>query len=289
MALASLLTDPNFLYLTHLLNLSPRETWGILDYGWTLYNISGDPTYKTAGHLEAILYWKGKRGALAAALVKTGFLTVDKKGVYTIADAEKRLMDWGRKRLQRAQEARQPTSAERRRTAQNGRPTDPDPGSLPQKSNIKTFDPRSSRSTKPGSATPSHPGRGKGLENPQEGGQSLVSALTAQIGGVGPPQRRAGAPKPTQPIGTYTAKDCALWAAARDRGNNDDTARALWITRAAELSQHTGGLEYFQDLISTIENGNHPENYKGVGKVHNVGAFLNKKTAEWLTQRRVAL
>ena len=80
MALSTLLTDPNFLWFQRIMHLNPREAYGLLDYGWLLLNISGDPTYKSAQHLAACLHWEGNPQTLAKAMVKTGFLKARRGG-----------------------------------------------------------------------------------------------------------------------------------------------------------------------------------------------------------------
>jgi hypothetical protein len=288
MALSELLSDPQFLYLQRLLKLNPREAYGLLDYGWLLFNIGGDPTYKNKEHLAAVLHWDGPAKHLADALVKSGFLKRKGKDGYIIADHEKRLMDWGRKRLTRAEEAKQRAAADRRRPAPPGRPTDPDPGSPTRKGNIHTLDHDSLRGKDRDRPEPATKTPRTASKNPQQGAQGLAQEVLSAVQGVGVRQTRQCAPPPTQQIGTYTARDCALAAASLDRNNDHDTAVALWTARAAELSCVSGGLDYFRDLLAAIHNGQHPQLRKGTGKVYNPGAFLNSKTAAFLAARRSA-
>jgi len=77
-------------------------------------------------------------------------------------------------------------------------------------------------------------------------------------------------------------------AASLDRNNDHDTAAAMWSARAAEMSQYTGGLDYFRDLLCQVHNAANPQLRKGVGPIHNPAAFLNTRTADWLAQRRTA-
>lgn len=286
MALPSLLTDPNFIYLQHLLQLNPREAYGLLDYGWLLLNITGDPNYQSAEHLAAVLHWHSSPKRLAQALVKTGFIKPKRGGGYTVAQWETRMQEWGKKRMQRAQEKEQHAADERRRTAPSRRPTDPDPVSSSKRANIIPLDHDSpqgkdrNRPKKAGQTTP------EASKNPQGAAQDALRAVLGGLKGVGVRQTRQSAPPPEQPIGSYTARDCALAAASLDRGNDHDSAVAMWTSRAAELSQYTGGLDYFRDLLCQVHNAANPQLRKGVGPIHNPAAFLNVRTAAWLQDRR---
>lgn len=288
MGLPSLLTDPNFLYLTHLLKISPRETYGILDYGWLLFNITGDPHYKNSAHLEALLFWEGKPGALSKAMLAAGFLKRKGKDRLIIADHERRLQDWGKKRLQRAEEAAAENGGQRRKTADFRRPTDPDPGSLSKRENIKPFDldhGKVQNRDRPKPATPDSP---RALKNPQQAPQALVSEVCGAFQGAGVRQTRQSAPPPEMPIGQYSAKECALAAASLDRGNDHDSAVAMFTVRAAEMSCYSGGIAAFQDILVHVYNSRRPDLHKGTGAIHNPGAYINKKTAEWLQGRKTA-
>ncbi len=101
-------------------------------------------------------------------------------------------------------------------------------------------------------------------------------------------QSRQSAPPATQPIGSYTVRDCALAAAALDKGNDHDSAVSMFLIRIHEMSQYSGGLEYFRDLLTTLHNAANPQLRKGVGTIHNPGAWLNKRSSEWLDERKSA-
>jgi hypothetical protein len=288
MALPSILTDKNFLHFTHLLGANPREALSYLDYAWLLMNISGDPTFLDAKHVEGVLHWDAPKGHLVKAMLKTGFLKRKGEKGYILGDWEAHLYDWGKKRLHRKQEAESNAAAERRRSAPKRRPTDPDSDSLPKKGKIITFDPdpqpgqnRNRRNTPP-KAEASPP------KNPQQAALDAVRAVSSSLNAVGGHPHHPKAPKATQPIGTYTARDCALKAASLDVDHDPQTAQAMWTTRAAEVSQCSGGLEYFRDLLATLENASIPGNPKGVGKIHHAGRWLNAKTHQFLEQRRTA-
>ena len=55
-----------------------------------------------------------------------------------------------------------------------------------------------------------------------------------------------------------------------------------WGARIVELTAKTGGIEHLCDCLRGVWNGAHPELRKGVGKVKNPAAFLNKATGDWL-------
>lgn len=288
MGLPSLLTSPEFLHFVHLLKTNPRDAYGYLDYSWLIFNISGQSTYPDADYLEGLLHWQGKRGALAAAMLQAGFLEKRRTGALAIANPDSRLQEWGRKRMQRAAAAVGRPADNGGRSAPKRRPTDPDPVSPSRKLKIYTpdndLDPAADRD-RPKSA---RQGGGKSPKNPQQAVQDLASGLSRALGGGQGRPTRPGAPGPEVPIGAYTAKDCALAAAALDTRNDDDTARAMWITRAAELSMCPGGLEYFRDLLTDVYNARHCGAAKGVGAIHNPGAYLNSRTAAYLEARRSA-
>lgn len=288
MGLPSLLSSTEFLHFKAILKIGNREAYGYLDYSWLLFNLSGNPIYPDAAYLEAILEWPGKAGQLAAAMLKAGFLIQGKKGSLAIANPETRLQDWGRKRMLRASAEQPPLSTERRITARNRRPTDPDPVSSSPRLRVLTPDNDHEPPVDRDRPKTPRPGGGKSSKNPQEAAQELLRAATAGVKEVQGRPTRPGAPGPQVPIGAYTAKDCALAAAALDTRHDDDTARAMWITRAAELSMLPGGLDYFRDLLATIHQARHCGALKGVGKIHNPGAYLNAKTAAYLEQRRSA-
>lgn len=288
MALASLLTDRNFLYFKHLLGVGEREALSYLDWMWLQLNISGTPDYESADQLEALLQWKGKRGHLVKHMLATGFLEKKRGGKLAIPAWESRMMDWGKKRLYRRQQDAD-RAADERRTPATGRtpydldstipfpkqklkPVDHDPGQVEDRDRRKT-------ATKTG---------GKSPKNPQQGAQELLSALQRGMGGVGDRQREPKAPSPTQPIGSYSARECALAAAAMEKDLEPGQARAMWLTRAAEVSQYTGGLDYFRDLLAQVVNSQIAGNPKGVGTVRHPGRFLNARTHEFLEQRRSA-
>ena len=288
MGLPSDLTDRNFLYLQHLLKLNPREVWGILDYSWILLNINRDPTFASSDHLEALLHWQGKRGALTAALLKSGYIQRNGKTGYIITDWPDRLFGWVRQAMLKPDSG---TPTKLKHALENSRrkvATDPDPGSSPKRENIHTLDldrGRQKDRDRPKKAVPAPP---ESLKNPRGAVQDAVSAVLGGLQGVGVRQTRQSAPPPTQPIGSYTAKECALAAASLDRNNDHDTAVAMWTARAAEISQYSGGLDYFRDLLCQVHNAANPQLRKGVGPIHNPAAFLNTRTADWLAHRRPA-
>lgn len=288
MGLPSDLSDPNFIYLQRLLKMNPREAWGVLDWLWIHLNVSRDPTFKSAEHLAAILYWPGPAKPLAKNLVKAGYLKPHRRGGYIIADHERRYFSWVKQAIQRDAAA---TSTNLDRTLEKSRKkvaTDPDPGSSPPKSNVVNFDhdPRArANRDRPDKAAP---GGGKSPKNPREAARTLVQAAIQGVAGVGVRQSRNSAPPPSQPIGSYTARECALAAASYDRGNDHDTAVSMFLVRAHEMSQYSGGLDYFRDLLAALHNAANPQLRKGTGTIHNPGAFLNRKTTEWLEERKAS-
>jgi len=288
MALPSLLTSPQFLLFVHLLRTNPREALSYLDYAWLLLNISGDPHYKNLDALEGILHWDGKRGALVKAMTAAGFLKKRGATGYTLADWEDHLYDWGKKRLARAREAEQRAADERRRTAPKVRPTDPDPRSSPKEGKIIPIDHDQGRGKDRNRRETAKPEGGSPSKNPKEAAQGLARALGAALTLPGSPGSHQKAPSPTQPIGSYSARDCAHAAAALDKDLPPQQAIAMWITRAAEVSQYTGGLSYFQDLLSTIANSQIPGNPKGVGTIRHPGRWLNAKTHEYIQRKATA-
>lgn len=288
MGLPSLLTSPEFLHFTHLLKTNPRDAYGYLDYSWLIFNISGQSTYPTVDYLEGLLHWQGKRGALAAAMLKAGFLEKRRNGALAIANPESRLQEWGRKRMQRAAAADGRTADNGGRSAPKRRPTDPDPVSPSPRLRVLPTDDDPGATKDRDRPNTTRRGGGSSHKNPQQAVQELASGLSRALGRAQGRPTRPGAPGPEVPIGAYTAKDCALAAAALDTRNDDDTARAMWITRAAELSTYPGGLEYFRDLLAAVHNARHCGAAKGVGAIHNPGAYLNAKTAAYLEQRRSA-
>lgn len=288
MALPSLLTDRDFLYFKHLLGTGEREALSYLDWLWLQLNISGDPNFHSADHVEAMLQWKGKRGVLVKHLIACHFLKGKRGGGYVIADWESRLMDWGKKRLRRKTDPEAAAAAGRRPLSAESAPYDLDPPIPFPKMKMKPSDhdpkPRKDRDRQ---ETASQEG-GRAPKNPISAPLGRLEDTIRAIGGANPPRSRDAPPPPTQPIGTYTARECALAAAALDKDLPPDQARAMWITRAAEVSQYTGGLEFFRDLLSAIHNAQIQGNPKGVGQVRHPGRFLNAKTHSYLERKRAS-
>lgn len=288
MARPSDLTDKNFLRLQHKLKLNPREAIGLLEYAWLLGNISGEAHYENAEDLAALLHWDDDPAQLAKALVETGYLIRHKGGGFEIAEfEEKRLQDWAKKRRQRAQEQKE-HGGQRPPMSAKVRPTDPDSDSGSPSKRVIPFDPGSKRATDRDRPKTPATTTGRASKNPQEGVREWLQGAQRAVKGLERPGDHPKAPRAEQPIGSYSPRDCALAAAALDANLPADQAQAMWITRAAHVCQYTGGLDYFRELLATIANSRIAGNPKGVGTIHNPGAWLNKQTATYIARKASA-
>lgn len=288
MARPSDLTDKQFIRLCHKLQINPREGIGLLEYGWLLANISGEPHYTDADDLAALLHWTKDPKKLAAAMLETGYLTKTKNGGLAIADfEEKRLQDWAKKRRERAAE-RQTSAAERQTTGPRRRPTRSDSDSGSPKKQVIPFDPDHLRQRNRDRQEPANQDTRRASKNPQGGALGALQGAIAAKMGLDQPPGHPKAPKATQPIGTYSPRDCGLAAASLDKNLEPQQAQAMWITRAAEVCSYPGGLSFFQDLLAKIHNAKIPGNPKGEAPIHSPGAWLNKQTREFVERRRPA-
>ena len=288
MALASLLTDRKFLYFKHLLQVGDREALSYLDWMWLQLNISGCPTYQNADELECSLQWEGKRGHLVKHLVAAGFLKRSGKTKLHIPEWESRMMDWGKKRLYRRQEDEKRAADGRRTKNAERTPYDLDSTIPFPKQRVKPVDHDQGQVEDRDRRKTATKTQGKSLKNPQQGAQELLSALQSGLGGVGDRQKQPKAPSPTQPIGSYSARECALAAAAMEKDLDPNQARAMWLTRAAEVSYYSGGLDFMRDLLAQVVNSQIAGNPKGVGTVRHPGRVLNARTHEFLEERRAS-
>lgn len=128
MARPTIFTHPKFLLLRHLLGLSVPAALGYLECLWHVGYQSGNPFLGNAGCVELAACWEGDDGALAAALLESGFIDEGASGAYSIHDLNDHAPDYVRKRKLREDERKGKGPADNvRRTAPNVRPPAPAP------------------------------------------------------------------------------------------------------------------------------------------------------------------
>jgi len=98
-----LMRHRKFIKLARLLE-SEALARGCLEMVWDAAYEAGDPLLGDADDVEALARWKGRRGKLAAAMVKAGFLDLDGDGGHRVHDLWHHAPDYVRKRAQREAE-----------------------------------------------------------------------------------------------------------------------------------------------------------------------------------------
>ena len=285
MAKTSILTHRKFRLLCSILKIPPAHALGHLEMLWLTAHCDGTEVYASIEELEAACGWVGKPGQLAAALCAARLIDKPTRGQWVIHDYWEHAPDYVVKRHRRKQEAAADNGGQRRPEAANVRPTDPDPDPKTRRRADQHPDPDHRRNAdrdrpinhpeKPGSTPKSHRG------GPPLAVQALIEGLTGVRGG----ENDIGPPRPEQPIGSYTARECAAAAAALERTDDKRRALAMWSARVAEMSSQPGGLEAMRDMLTHVAHSVQGDKSRGIGQLHKCAAWLNQSTAAWLRQR----
>jgi hypothetical protein len=270
------------------LKIPPAHALGHLEMMWLNAHMDQRPDYANAAELEAAAMWTGKPGAFALAAVAARLVDKSGRSTLTVHDYWDHAPHYVVQRYRRAEAAAENNGAQRRTKSASVRPTDPDPDPLTPRRRDHNPDldqdrgqNRNRQYSQPREAENAQNVKNRPARMPQIDFQTLIA-------GVSGPPPPPDAPAATQPIGTYTARECASAAAALERTHDRATAFAMWSCRAAEMSEHRGGLEQMRDYLSELHAAQIPGNPKGVGKIHSPAKWLNKQTGDWLATRRSA-